>query len=888
MVSATINGVCRDTIVGEKRYPRIDKKATAKPPRIDVESQHIPESLANLPRWVCWKWEWREDKWTKPLFNAKSDDYAKSDDPSTWVSYSEAMAAYRRNKEFAGIGFVFTPDDDLMGVDVDGCLNPDGTVTDTGNDALRHFGDSYCEVSPSGSGLKFILHATLPGAKSGRKNPKLDVEAYQSHRYFTVTGRRWPGSPSEIREKQDDLNQWFKSVFPPAKVDDKTDRIPTVEVSATVHQIVDKASAARNGDKFRQLWAGDCSEFGDDQSSGDLSLCSMLAFWCGKNAGLIDEVFRASGLMRDKWEREDYRSGTIEKAIAGCGETYDWNRQNGSGSFVSNVSETDKALLEDFCWPELIPIAGPEPEPMRSNDFPPCVGKIVQAIVEHAEVPVELPGLMALGVLATAAQKKYEIACDGSHKEPLNLFVCPALDPGNRKTSVVAILTAPLRRWERDQRAELAPEIREAESHRLTALKRIEVIRAKAAKSEDPDERDGLQKEIDGIERDLPHVQTMPLLTTDDCTPEHIATLLSHHGERLAIVSDEGGIFDIVAGRYSRGVPNLDVFLQAHAGSPVRVHRGSREPVDLQNPCLTVAVSCQPFVLEEMGSNKAFRGRGLLARFLFAIPRSNLGFRSLQPSEIPSPQLDAWNHVVCTMLDREQLTDDFGNAKSQILYLAPGAYRLWKSEQRANEIDMRPGGSWAENTGWASKYPGAVLRIAGVLHCAVCTSVGLNPAAVDVAESTMQFALQLGRKIKSHSRRAFGMMQLTDDQKYANKIVEWIQRDRITEFTGRECSIHCNSAGSVKELDGAFEQLINHGWIRTGQKKQPDGRGRPSYPFEVNPAVAKLDDKNDESRMPGDESGILSLMSSVSAQRVLRPEIPEPVEVGEDDYEFNL
>ncbi|MCX7386604.1 MAG: YfjI family protein [Planctomycetales bacterium] len=569
----------------------------------------------------------------------------------------------------------------------------------------------------------------------------------------------------------------------------------------------------------------------------------------------------------------------IERALRANREL---SRPTSAPSFDHNQSNVSNVIDIDEAWPALIPIAGPEPEPMQSDDFPPCVGKIVQAVVEHAEVPVELPALMALGVLATASQKKYEIACDGSHKEPLNLFVCPALDPGNRKTSVVSILTAPLRRWERDQRAELAPAIREAESHRLTALKRIEVIRAKAAKSNDGDERDGLQKEIDDIERDLPHVQTMPLLTTDDCTPEHIATLLSHHGERLAIVSDEGGIFDIVAGRYSRGVPNLDVFLQAHAGSPVRVHRGSRDPVDLQSPCLTVAVSCQPYVLDEMGSNKAFRGRGLLARFLFAVPKSNLGFRTLQPSEIPSAQLDAWNHVVRTMLDREQHVDDYGNAKSQILYLAPEAYRLWKSEQHANEIDMRPGGSWAENTGWASKYPGAVLRIAGVLHCAVCTSVGQDPATVDVAESTMRFAVQLGRKIKSHSRQAFGMMQLTNDQKNANKILDWIQRDGITEFTGRECSIHCNSAGSVKELDGAFDLLITHGWIRTGQKKQPDGGGRPSQPFKVNPAVAQFDDKTDKTQ----QRGVTSVMSSELAKPFPRPE--SPISCAVDDFEFQF
>ena len=533
-------------------------------------------------------------------------------------------------------------------------------------------------------------------------------------------------------------------------------------------------------------------------------------------------------------------------------------------------------------WPALIPIAGPEPEPIEPADFPPCVAAIVRAVVDQAEVPVELPGLMALGVLATASQKKYDIACDGSHKEPLNLFVCPALAPGNRKTSVVGILTAPLRRWEMEERAKMAPAIREGESLRRTAEKRIEHIRARAAKTDDPSVRTDLQSEIDAIERELPPPQSLPLLTTDDCTPEHVGTLLSHHGERLAIVSDEGGIFDIVAGRYSKGVPNLDVFLQSHAGSPVRVHRGSREPVDLQSPCLTVAVSCQPFVLQEMGENKAFRGRGLLARFLFAVPKSQLGFRTLQPKEIPQSVLDGWSRMLCSMLDQEQHTDKFGNPKARTLYLTPEAYRLWKSEQHSNEIDMRPGGSWGENTGWASKYPGAVLRISGVLHCAICADERRDPATVDVEESTMQFAVMFGKKIKSHSLQAFGMMALTEDQKFAHKIVDWMRRDGIRGFTGRECSIHCNSAGSVKELDGAFDLLQTHGWIRPGQKKKPEGGGRPSQPFEVNPSVAHFDDKTDETRQAGNDRGVLSVSSSVSAFPVSRPKPREPVDVDLD------
>ena len=59
---------------------------------------------------------------------------------------------------------------------------------------------------------------------------------------------------------------------------------------------------------------------------------------------------------------------------------------------------------------------------------------------------------------------------------------------------------------------------------------------------------------------------------------------MAANNERMSILSDESGIFDILAGRYSNGVPNLDLFLQGHAGSPVKVNRGSRPPIAMESP----------------------------------------------------------------------------------------------------------------------------------------------------------------------------------------------------------------------------------------------------------------------------------------------------------------
>lgn len=74
----------------------------------------------------------------------------------------------------------------------------------------------------------------------------------------------------------------------------------------------------KNGEKFRKLYCdGDFSGYGS-QSEADCALCAMIAFRTGADPERIDTVFRSSALYREKWEREDYRTATIEKGIEVC------------------------------------------------------------------------------------------------------------------------------------------------------------------------------------------------------------------------------------------------------------------------------------------------------------------------------------------------------------------------------------------------------------------------------------------------------------------------------------------------------------------------------------------------------------------------------------------
>lgn len=87
-----------------------------------------------------------------------------------------------------------------------------------------------------------------------------------------------------------------------------------------------KIERSKNGAAFSALWAGDISGY-KSHSEADMALCNILAFWTNKDAARMDRLFRQSGLMRDKWSRQQsgstYGTITIMNAIGTCQGGYD-------------------------------------------------------------------------------------------------------------------------------------------------------------------------------------------------------------------------------------------------------------------------------------------------------------------------------------------------------------------------------------------------------------------------------------------------------------------------------------------------------------------------------------------------------------------------------------
>ena len=90
-----------------------------------VES--IPAELRDRSQWALWRLEEREGRQTKIPYCAGGEGRASTTDPSTWASFRDALAGVGAHGA-DGIGFVFSKDDDFVGVDLDNLDSDAGAI----------------------------------------------------------------------------------------------------------------------------------------------------------------------------------------------------------------------------------------------------------------------------------------------------------------------------------------------------------------------------------------------------------------------------------------------------------------------------------------------------------------------------------------------------------------------------------------------------------------------------------------------------------------------------------------------------------------------------------------------------------------------------------------
>ena len=292
------------------------------------------KTLENEKIWVCWYYSTRKGKRTKvPIAASGCTTGTDESYRCTWVTKAEAEKA-AKEKHYDGIGFVLPPG--YFFLDIDNRARDDPFV----QMMLERF-SSYAEYSVSGNGIHIYGKcdtSRIPTYIDSKGKTRLsrefymkapnDVELY----YGGITNRFAVFTGNAIREVPlcdcteallTTLDKDMRRKKPTQKTKKRTSAPVTHEADADFDIIADLRKA-KNGEKFIALYdKGDMSEYLHtdgtvDQSRADCALCALIAFRVGSDPVTIDRLFRGSALYRDKWEREDYRTSTIEKGIEAC------------------------------------------------------------------------------------------------------------------------------------------------------------------------------------------------------------------------------------------------------------------------------------------------------------------------------------------------------------------------------------------------------------------------------------------------------------------------------------------------------------------------------------------------------------------------------------------
>ncbi|GAA2870973.1 hypothetical protein GCM10010472_30400 [Pseudonocardia halophobica] len=473
--------------------------------------------------------------------------------------------------------------------------------------------------------------------------------------------------------------------------------------------------------------------------------------------------------------------------------------------------------------------------PFPVDALPEWVAEMVLAVAEFTQTPLDLPGCLALAALSTAAGGRAEMEVRPGWHEPLNLYTVVAMPPGSRKSAVFAAMTAPLLEAERHLIEQTRPRIAEAElarkvahaeaerraKHATTAHERLARDEALASATEAAVEADGIV------------VPPLPRLIADDITVEAAATLLAEQGGRLAVLSAEGGIFATLAGRYSGGVPNLEVFLKGHAGDLLRVDRKGRPAEHVASPALTLGLALQPDVLTDIARMPGFRGRGLLARILYSIPENTVGRRRVGAPPVPAPV----DRSYATRLVRLAVTLADQGEPLRLCLNDTADHRVLDLERRL-EPKLAPHAELAHIVDWASKLTGATARLAGLLYLAdTLPTAWAQPVPVRAVDA----AARLGHYFLAHALAVFDRMGADPVLDDARALLDWIARTEAERFTRRELFSGVSRARfrKVGDLDPALRVLEDHGYIRPDTPAGPTG-GRPGSPrWQVHPRAAE-------------------------------------------------
>lgn len=313
-----------------------------------MKYDNLPQYIKDNGSFCLWKYEERKngEKPIKVPYQV-SGKKAMPNNEHTFTTFETALSAVNK---FDGLGIgVFGG---ISAIDIDNCINQDGSLTDMAIAIITLFEGCYIEKSPSERGLRILFIATDFKYDKDRyyiNNQEIGLEVYVcgvTNKFVTLTGDVVKNGV--IINVTDKLQFLLDTYMLRSELPNQNNTNQNTCSYLSDDEVLLKAKASANAEKFRALWNGEIPT-GKSHSEADMSLATILAFWCGRDIEQMDRgLFRKSSLMRDKWDRpqsgKTCRPETIGMKVNNSSSSPSEDVARLAGARFVNISEPDRKL----------------------------------------------------------------------------------------------------------------------------------------------------------------------------------------------------------------------------------------------------------------------------------------------------------------------------------------------------------------------------------------------------------------------------------------------------------------------------------------------------------------------------------------------------------------
>lgn len=312
---------------------------------IEVNTLEIPEELKELPQWVLWRAEWNNKRQQYEKVPYSFSGYrASSTNKDTWTIFDAIHNLYEENNLYDGIGFMLSDNDKYIVLDIDNAIDENGQINS--DLALEMTELTYCEMSPSGTGLHCFFKGELPEQRK-KKRSDLDIELYDNARFMTVTGESI--GQSEICEEQEILNNLIERFFKEEQNFETTlSYDPNHKSELSDEEVINLMLKSKQKDKISDLLEGNFEKHFASPSEAVQSLLHYLAFYTGKDKQQMERIFLNYNNLTDKWDskRGNTTWGQLEldKAVNNQNEVY--KKLN----YEIKFAETESKKIKKGSW----------------------------------------------------------------------------------------------------------------------------------------------------------------------------------------------------------------------------------------------------------------------------------------------------------------------------------------------------------------------------------------------------------------------------------------------------------------------------------------------------------------------------------------------------------